>query len=259
MSPMNAQAVGGKLSGVKLVIIDEISMIDLETLYEISIRHTKSMGTTITDEIERANKECLHFGGTHVLFTGDFYQLKPVFGVPIYSERVDNIFCEKGREIWLSLNQYIELTENTRYRNDTTPFMNLFLRGARVGKVDMHLLHIVNERLMASEEAAKRLAGPNAVWIAHFNDDVDRLNKKDFQEKRDEGVRCFRIYARHTSEKTPGIAPSAADVEKLCKISNSKGLPRFIDLAIGTRVSCTRNLGTQIGMSVLNYHCCPEI
>ena len=248
MSPPCAQAVGAKLCGVKLVIIDEISMIDLETLYEISLRHTKSMGTTVTDDRERSNMECMSFGGTHVLFTGDFYQLKPVFGQPIYADRVDNIYCEKGRDIWLSLNEYVELTENTRYRNDATPHMNQFLRGARIGKIDMNLLHIVNERLMASEEAAKRLAGPNAVWIAHFNDDVDRLNKDDFEEKRARGVRCFRIYARHTLVKTPGIAPTNDMVEKLCKISNPKGLPRFIDLAIGTRVSCTRNLGTQIGM-----------
>ena len=47
--------------------------------------------------------------------------------------------------------------------------MNLFLKGSRIVKVDMNLLHIVNERLMTSEDAAKRLAGPNAVWIAHNN------------------------------------------------------------------------------------------
>ena len=249
-----AQAVGAKLNGVKLVIIDEISMINLETLYEISKRHTKSMGTLITDEMERMNKESCHFGGTHVLFTGDFYQLKPVFGQPIYFDRVENIFCEKGRDIWLSLNEYVELIENTRYRNDATPHMNLFLRGARIGKVDMNLLHIVNERLMASEDAAKRLAGPNAVWIAHNNKDVDRLNKNDFDDKKADGVRCFRIFARHTSTKTPGTAPSIEDLDKLCKISNPNGLPRYIDIAIGTRVSCTRNLGTQIGTSFyLNY------
>lgn len=63
------QAVGSKLIGVKLVIIDEISMIDLEILYEISLRHTKYMGTLITDKMERMNKEYCHFGGTHVLFT----------------------------------------------------------------------------------------------------------------------------------------------------------------------------------------------
>ena len=125
-------------------------MINLETLYEISLRHTKSMGTLITDEMERMNREYCHFGGTHVLFTGDFYQLKPVFGQPIYFDRVENISCEKGRDIWLSLNEYVELIENTRYRNDATPHMNLFLRGATIGKVDMNLLHIVNERLMAS-------------------------------------------------------------------------------------------------------------
>ena len=254
MSAPCAQAVGAKLSGVKLVIIDEISMIDLATLYEISLRHSKSMGTVITDELERLNKECLHFGGTHILFTGDFYQLKPVFGQPIYSDRADNIYSQKGRDIWLSLNEYVELTENTRYRNDATPHMNLFLSGARIGKVDLNLLHIVNERLMASEDAAKRLAGPNAVWIAHCNDDVNRLNKEDFEAKRADGVRCFRIYARHTNEKTPGIAPSSVDIEKLCKISDPKGLPRYIDLAVGSRVSCTRNLGTQIGTLQLFFY-----
>lgn len=249
-----AQAVGAKLNGVELVIIDQISMINLETLYEISLRHTKSRGTLITDEMGWMNKETCHFGGRHVLFTGDFNQLKPVFGQPIYFDYVENIFCEKGREIWLSLNEYVELIENTRYRNDATPQMNLFLRGARIGKVDMNFLHTVNERLMASEDAAKRLVGPNAVWIAHNNKDVDRLNENDFDDKKAEGVRCFRIFARHTSTKTPGTAPSIDDVDKLCIISNPNGLPRFIDIAIGTRVSCTRNLGTQIGTLIyLNY------
>ena len=75
MSAPCAQAVGAKLSGVKLVIIDEISMIDLATLYEISLRHSKSMGTVITDKLERSNKECLYFGGI-LYFT---YYLQAIF------------------------------------------------------------------------------------------------------------------------------------------------------------------------------------
>ena len=38
-------------------------MINLETLYEISVRHTKSMGTLITDETKRINMGCCHIWG----------------------------------------------------------------------------------------------------------------------------------------------------------------------------------------------------
>ena len=45
MSKECAQAVGSKISGVKLIVLDEISMINLQTLNEISERQVAAMST----------------------------------------------------------------------------------------------------------------------------------------------------------------------------------------------------------------------
>ena len=53
MSKEYAQAVGSKIAGVKLIVLDEISMINLETLNEISERQIAAMGTQTSDPILR--------------------------------------------------------------------------------------------------------------------------------------------------------------------------------------------------------------
>ena len=74
--------LAAKFNGIKLVVIDEVSMIDQSTLFEIHVRLLAPKLATTTDPVER---ECIKreerpFGGTHILFCGDFYQLKPVGG-----------------------------------------------------------------------------------------------------------------------------------------------------------------------------------
>jgi hypothetical protein len=71
----------GKLGGLKFLIFDEVSMLSLNDLYEIHIRLCHAKGTDHTD-LDRP------FGGIHVLFVGDFFQLPPVAasGGALYAE-----------------------------------------------------------------------------------------------------------------------------------------------------------------------------
>ena len=80
MSKNTAKAVGAKISGLKLLVIDEISMINLETLAEISNRLIEAMLSQTDDESDRNVISSQLFGGIHVLITCDFYQLKPIQG-----------------------------------------------------------------------------------------------------------------------------------------------------------------------------------
>ena len=57
-------------------------------------------------------------------------------------------------QIWLDLDEYVVLTENTRYMHDATPLMNVFLSGARKGIVNQELLHAINSRVCVNEKAA---------------------------------------------------------------------------------------------------------
>jgi PIF1-like helicase len=247
MTSATAKAVGAKLAGVKLIVLDEISMINLETLHEISERQIAAMGTQTTDETIRENYKGQLFGGMNMLFTGDFYQLRPVTGDAIYIRETRRLKSLKGLETWDGLNEFVILTENTRHKDDASPVMNSFLKGARIGRIDEKLLHKMNERVMTSVASAKRLAGPDAVWIAHTNKIVKQFNEDDFKERVESGLTHFRIIARHTPASQLIDAPDAVTIQKLLKTRRPNCPPPYLDLAIGTKVSCTKNLGTQIG------------
>jgi hypothetical protein len=251
MAQDTAKAVGAKLLGVKLVVLDEISMINLETLYDISERQKIAMGTQTCDVNERKLIYTKHFGGVHVLFTGDFYQLKPIGGEAIYTTNVKNNISLKGKKIWNDLNEFVILTENTRYMGDATPIMNQFLSGARKGMVDLDLLHAMNSRVVYTKKTARRDAGPDAIWIAHSNYEVDEINAEDYKAKVTSGARHFKIEAEHRPIIRGTKRPDKKMLKSLRGTVKPGMSPFYLELAIGSRVSCTKNLGTQIGKNFL--------
>ena len=66
-----------RLDGVDYIFLDEISMVACHELYQISASLAKARNMTKTP-----------FGGLNMIFAGDFAQLKPVFGSPLYSHTV---------------------------------------------------------------------------------------------------------------------------------------------------------------------------
>ena len=83
MYPLNDRQRGtlrNKLSEIKFIIVDEISMVSSVLFYQVHQRLNEIFGVS-TD---------LPFAGLPVLVCGDLYQLPPVKGAPIYSS-TDNI------------------------------------------------------------------------------------------------------------------------------------------------------------------------
>jgi hypothetical protein len=66
-----------RLEGVDYICIDEVSMLSCHDLYKISSKLAKAM-----------NVYDLPYGGINIIFAGDFAQLPPVGGAPLYSGRV---------------------------------------------------------------------------------------------------------------------------------------------------------------------------
>jgi 23S rRNA pseudoU1915 N3-methylase RlmH len=246
MGLRTAKQVGAKLLGIKLAVLDEISMINLATLYEISERQKQAMLAYVEDKIEREIIKSKPFGGVHMLFTGDLYQLRPISGDAIY-RNPQSFSSKQGQKIWFAINEYVELTENTRFKHDETPHMNQFLSGARKGLVNLNLLNKMNERVMTTIASAKKQAGPDAVWISHNNSEVNKFNDDDFKDKILNGASYFRIQAFHTPITQLIGRPDEEQNKELLKKYVKNGTPPYLNLAIGTRVSCTKNLGTQIG------------
>ena len=130
----------------------------------------------------------------------------------------------------LDLDDYVVLTENTWYMHDTTPLMNVFLSGARKGNVNQELLHAINSRVCVNEKAARREAGPDAVWIAHENKVVTRLNKADIEEKVSNGVKSYRLIARHLPVSKEFKLPDKESVVKMLLITRYGSPSPFLSL-----------------------------
>jgi hypothetical protein len=132
----------GRLAGLKFVIFDEVSMISLEDLYEIHVRLCEAKRTDPSD----LN---VPFGGIHVLFVGDFFQLPPVSGHALYTTETtvpDTGCAREGLRLWHALNGYSELVMNMR-QEDADPLAT-FCYWSRLGVCKYPLLDKLNTRLM---------------------------------------------------------------------------------------------------------------
>src|SRR5580692_5841616 len=89
-------------------MIDEKSMIDLK------------MFSLIDDWLWVIFPATSHmpFGGINILICGDFYQLPPVGGRPLYSLRVSHVNEIKGQQLYRAFNKTIRLTEIMRQQGD---------------------------------------------------------------------------------------------------------------------------------------------
>ena len=95
-----------KLSEIKFIIIDEISMVSSVLFYQVHQRLNEIFGVSTN----------LPFAGLPFFVFGDLYQLPPVKGAPIYSS-TDNIKRCLSLELWNSF-KVVELTEVMRKIGD---------------------------------------------------------------------------------------------------------------------------------------------
>ena len=99
-------------SNKTIMIIDEISMMDLQTLANINRQ------CSIARSQESESSE-LFAGLPVVMFMGDFYQFPPVKGVPLWGKARDNNEDEQtGRDIWHQFTQVVILDEQMRQSED---------------------------------------------------------------------------------------------------------------------------------------------
>ena len=261
ISNNTARKVGQKLKGVKLLILDEISLTSFENLYEIHERIVESLLSVIaTNETElRQQISNKPFGGIHILFSGDLYQLACFNGTPLYQpesliSKDVNSKARKGFMLWNQLTHFVELTENMRMQTATTEdkeFVKI-CSSVRKGVVEDRHLHLLNKRLCIGAKSAAKAAPDNAIWVANTNNEVDLLNKQEFNDLRAKGKFSVRIVAQHKpssiSIPMPTTNQSKVLFSKTSNRSKAFKTPTYIDLAIGSTVMLNRNLGTEIGL-----------
>ena len=122
-----------KLSGLKLIIIDEISVVSNRMLKYIHERLKQIFGTP----------DSLMFAGVSLIAVGGFYQLPPIKAKPVFAPFKNDCFnvCHPRREF-----QMIELNQIMRQQGDN--FFTKVLNRIRVGSLVDEEFKILSARVV---------------------------------------------------------------------------------------------------------------
>ena len=215
------------LSGIDILIIDEISMVDRKVLAYIHGRLREIKGIRTTDRTS-------HFGNVSVLAVGDFYQLPPVRAHPLV---IPN--AEQGIDLWKELFSIAELNQIMRQKDDV-PFANLLNR-----------LRTKSKSQTLSEEDIATLTSrsdrsdtpPNALHVYALNENVDKHNEKMLTDHCDMKELIDALdykKSKLNGEMEPMRHPS--------RQKQKDGLPRTLELGKDARVMLLRNLDVSDGL-----------
>jgi hypothetical protein len=136
LGPDTQKYLLSKGEGCKTVVLDEVSLVSLEGLAQISHHCNIAKGINDVNTI---------FGGMHVLLCGDFYQLPTIGGTPIIKHNDATIACAeaiRGSVIWRRLTHYIELTENCRALS-TNGVKSEFAKFCSLSRLGIHINYII--------------------------------------------------------------------------------------------------------------------
>ena len=193
-----------RLTNAKVLIIDEISMLDGTVL---------AMVETVTRTLRRRDQP---FGGLQVIFVGDFFQLPPIADRNS-GERAQ--FCFESKA-WASANPIVcYLSE--QHRQEDTAFLST-LSAIRRGELEDSVFEYIGERHVAPGEHPADIP-----QLYTHNIDVDKKNVQELA-KLDASERIFLM-------STKG---STARVEQLVKGCLS---PAELVLKEGASVMFTKN------------------
>jgi hypothetical protein len=212
------QSLQALFRSVRFLVIDEKSMIDLKMLSLIDDRLR-----LIFPDTDQA------FGGLNVLLCGDFFQLPPVNGRPLYTSRPTGIINLKGQGLYRRFDRTVQLTEVMRQQGEddiAVRFRTALteLRESRLSQSSWELLCTrVQNQLLPDDVASFQ----SALRLYFTNEEVREHNYGRLAAK---GQPVKRIVSLHT-----GRNASKASVE------DADNLLTELLVCIGAQVMLTTN------------------
>ena len=215
-----------QLHSLKILIIDEISMVDRRVLSYISgrLRQIKQV---------RGSEPSAQFGYVSILAVGDFYQLPPVRAASLM--RPD---ASQGIDLWHDYFKVFTLTEIMRQREDAA-FACLLNRLRQKAK---------NGDLLPDDDAALRArcdleAVPeDALHVFSKNILVDQHNETMLARH------CEDIKIIDAEDFKKGLTTGSCDPTACTTTSGSDDLAKQLQLAISARVMLLRNIDVTDGL-----------
>jgi hypothetical protein len=175
-------------TGKTIMVIDEISMIDLYQMYLIN--HHCNMARCIPSD----SREFL-VALPMIIFIRDFFQFPPVQGNPLWKQPSQNDTKEGfAHFLWSQFKDVVILDEQMRQSKDVA--FREFLSRARFGAFTEEDLAFLNSKVITSLVDPELDGVPIIVKRNHLRHQVNRIRLEDFARKR--GQRVYIFPAEHT-------------------------------------------------------------
>ena len=176
----NAQ-VKTRLDGVEYIYLDEVSMVACNDNYKISSQLAKAL-----------NVFDLPYGGINMIFSGDFAQMPPVFGSPLYSGTVGTQLMSRmtvqgqeaaiGKALWHQVTTVVILRKNMRQRTQSEKDSKLrtALENMRYAACTPEDIKFLKTRIAGRRSDQPKLSDKefrNVSIITALNAQKDRINE----------------------------------------------------------------------------------
>lgn len=232
ITSLKASAMASELSGVSMLVFDEISMVRSDT-FEM-----------MNQICQRAKGNTLPFGGIPVVVVGDLFQLPPVVSdEAIYDylmKEYGGIYFFDSHVIKNNMDKVklFELTKSYRQKND--PEFVKLLDSFRVPlspEKKVELLESLNTRVST-------VLPEDAVYIASSNDEVSTINSDKLESLPGDLLSAEAVYKIKLKDSDSHIElrhselPSDANIAPIVVPSQFEGILNF---KVGARVMLTQN------------------
>lgn len=210
----------------RFLIIDEKSMIDTKTLSLIDDRLRAILPATSDQP----------FGGLNVLLCGDFFQLPPVGGKPLYTRSHTHVDAIKGHHLYQAFDRTVRLVQVMRQQgeDDMSVRFRQALRELRTSQLSKESWRLLCTRV-ANQLPREEVASFDSTLRLYYTTEEVRTTNCTKLAAANQPVK--KILAQHRGQNAAKASEDEAD-----------NLSPEISVCIGARVMLTTNLWTEVGL-----------
>jgi len=239
-----------------LIFIDEVSMMRKYQLAQLDKR--LRVAKRVSD---------VSFGGVHIVLVGDFLQLPPVGGEPIYRDPSQKAKVSPnelaGYRLWREFRDVVILKECVRFQRD--PEWGRGCQKARLGIWTPEFVQLVNSRVITSEcSLEESIARTSSTFVTPDNAtrvSINNLFVCTTAKLLPEGEYPVRVIADFKGKLN---ALRRSEVRMIMQLPDTKfgRLAPYLDLIIGMSIQVTQNIraaklvanGTPGRLEAIIYH-----
>ena len=220
---------------VKLIILDEISMIGCKNFMKIDARMRQIM-----------NKPDTHMGGVSILVVGDFNQVPPIQELKVWRNgSLDAYACLVENTLWQKFRLY-ELTQIMRQSGAEHEFAQAL---NRLGDDNVYALNDEQIQMLDSRITREADIPPEAIFLFWEKKDVAAYNVKKLNEAPGLLIDNVALDQPEGNGKNLSRAKKMAESCKHIKdLDKTNGLPYVLQLKVNCKYMITNNQNVQDGL-----------